>query len=276
MWDTFKQIFINEGIVVPWFIFYIFLELFLCAKPHDWKAVLNNVSYWPIWVIGNALVTYILAALGYSYLQNLIQTHQWVLELGGVNPILFLLTNLIIFDICYYWYHRTQHKTFLWRQHEVHHSDTCLNATTAFRHHFLENFIKIPFVDLPSMAVLVHNYHQGNVGVLTFLVYIFINHLGIFAHANLKIGFGKMNFLLVCPQTHRIHHSIEPKHWGKNFAAYFPFIDVAFGTFYNPHKEEYPETGVPGMGRALLTPKEYILHPFKIWWQDITLKTMSK
>ena len=44
-----------------------------------------------------------------------------------------------------------------------------------------------------------------------------------FVHANVRIGFGKLWWLLSSPQYHRIHHSILPRHRNKNFLAVAPF-----------------------------------------------------
>ena len=67
---------------------------------------------------------------------------------------------------------------------------------------------------------------------------------GVVNHANLRLNFGIFIPLISGPQWHRIHHSIEPEHQDKNFAAFFPFIDIIFGTYYRPQKDEYPDTGL--------------------------------
>ena len=46
------------------------------------------------------------------------------------------------------------------------------------------------------------------------------------------------------PQWHRIHHSLKAEHSNKNFAAFFPFIDLMFGTYYHPAQNDYPQTGL--------------------------------
>jgi hypothetical protein len=61
-----------------------------------------------------------------------------------------------------------------------------------------------------------------------------------FVHANARIGFGKFWWLLSSPHYHRIHHSIRPEHRDKNFAVWFPFYDVTFGTAHRPRPGEFP------------------------------------
>jgi sterol desaturase/sphingolipid hydroxylase (fatty acid hydroxylase superfamily) len=62
-------------------------------------------------------------------------------------------------------------------------------------------------------------------------------------HMNLRVGFGRF-VLLNSPQYHRIHHSSQPSHRDKNFAALFPIFDVMGGTHYLPAADEYPATGL--------------------------------
>jgi hypothetical protein len=46
------------------------------------------------------------------------------------------------------------------------------------------------------------------------------------------------------PQYHRIHHSLEERHWNKNFAERLPIWDFLFGTLYAGF-DEYPQVGIP-------------------------------
>jgi sterol desaturase/sphingolipid hydroxylase (fatty acid hydroxylase superfamily) len=42
--------------------------------------------------------------------------------------------------------------------------------------------------------------------------------------------------VLADSNIHRLHHSIDPVDYDRNFAAYFPIWDIIFGTFKYPHK----------------------------------------
>jgi sterol desaturase/sphingolipid hydroxylase (fatty acid hydroxylase superfamily) len=56
--------------------------------------------------------------------------------------------------------------------------------------------------------------------------------------------------VLVTPQVHRIHHSIDPVHHNRNFADALPIFDIVFGTYHRPAKEEFPPTGLGDEYRA--------------------------
>jgi sterol desaturase/sphingolipid hydroxylase (fatty acid hydroxylase superfamily) len=250
--------------ILPIFAIYFVAERLIGVKKLDWRAWFFDWQYWGLWVLGNSILLAIVAAGGMNAARGWAAHHQFIVKLGHLHPVLKQLLLLFTFDVFYYWFHRVQHTTALWPQHAVHHSETHLNAATAFRHHLLENLVRIPIVDIPLMFIFVDSV-WGSENLATQIATGFIAYLGIFAHSNLRIGFGPLNWLVVTPQTHRIHHSIQANHWNRNFAAYFPFIDVIFGTYYAPRRDEYPDTGIPGVGNSLDSLSAALLHPFREW-----------
>ena len=52
-------------------------------------------------------------------------------------------------------------------------------------------------------------------------------------HTNWNLSFGPLNWLLVTPDYHRIHHAAT-LHRGKNIAGTFRIWDMMFGTYVNP------------------------------------------
>lgn len=175
-----------------------------------------------------------------------------------VASVLFVLLGALITDFFYYWFHRAQHTKWLWPQHKLHHSDASLCATTVFRHHWLEDTLRAFFMILP-MGILF-NLKPVNSALAGTTILLW----GIFIHANLRLNMGPLTPLLCGPQYHRIHHSIEPRHQDKNFAAYFPFWDMVFGTYYRPNPAEFPETGVVGE-RSNLSVWDTLIMPFRGW-----------
>lgn len=77
-----------------------------------------------------------------------------------------------------------------------------------------------------------------------FGISIVLSQWGFFIHCNIRLSFWIFTPLLVGPQVHRIHHSVLPQHTDKNFAAIFPILDIIFGTYVKPKKDEYPPTGL--------------------------------
>lgn len=52
--------------------------------------------------------------------------------------------------------------------------------------------------------------------------------------------------MVVTPQFHRVHHSIEPEHQDRNFGVVLSVWDRIFGTMHRDY-DVYPATGVEGL-----------------------------
>lgn len=151
-----------------------------------------------------------------------------------ISAALFILAM----DFMEYVFHRAQHGVpFLWEMHSLHHSDPSVNVTTSARAFWLEPLIKAVFI-YPVVGILF----QAPPPVLTIYgvskLYDFVNHL------NLRVHFGRFWVVLNGPQYHRIHHSRDPAHFNRNFAAFFPVWDWLFGTYHRPRPGEFPVTGL--------------------------------
>ena len=181
------------------------------------------------------------------------------LGLGGVGgSALAVLVSTFILDFFYYWFHRAFHRSrLLWQMHLLHHSDENMNMLTAQRGHFLETVLQPAFIAIP-MAVLF-KLPPIQIGLLSLIPYGYL----FFVHANIRIGFGPLWWLVISPDYHRIHHSIEPQHRDRNFTNWFPIWDILFGTVWRPRPGERPATG--GDGVHVKTLSEAFLLPITGW-----------
>lgn len=170
---------------------------------------------------------------------------------------------MLVFDFFYYWYHRFQHKWgWLWEVHRLHHSEAALSVLTSYRHHWLEEFFRSFFIFLP-MNWLISIIPPASVAAT-----LLIRQWNGFFHSNIRISLGRFTGVVAGPQYHRIHHSIEPKHFDKNFAAFFPIWDWMFGTYWKPETGEWPQTGLSDTN-GLWTTRELLLAPFQAWLRPI-------
>jgi sterol desaturase/sphingolipid hydroxylase (fatty acid hydroxylase superfamily) len=178
---------------------------------------------------------------------------------GKLDAALALLVFFFVYDFFYYWFHRWQHLLpLLWEQHKLHHSEESLNATTAMRHHWLEEILRIGFIGLP-MAMLLDLTPVTAGWLAAVLVY-----WPYFIHANVRLPLAGLTRVVVGPQAHRIHHSLEAQHRDRNFAAVFPLWDILFGTFFAPQRGEYPRTGLASGERVTGLWQANVL-PFAGW-----------
>jgi sterol desaturase/sphingolipid hydroxylase (fatty acid hydroxylase superfamily) len=151
-------------------------------------------------------------------------------------PALATVAYILAIDFCECMFHRTQHAVpFLWRMHSLHHSDPCMNATTTERHWWGDSLIKALTI-WPAAAILFRP------SATTLTVYALLSFYHYFSHANLRVSFGRLSWVLNSPAYHRIHHSSDPAHHGANFASLFPIFDVIFGS-YRPGAM-FPPTGL--------------------------------
>lgn len=163
------------------------------------------------------------------------------------------LLGVFLYDVNYYWFHRLQHTVpLLWRFHAVHHSIEALNAFNAY-HHVSEYIWRIPLLTIPLSLLISVNEPQ------VLIMGTILGAVGVMAHGNVRVSFGPLRYLFVEPAFHRVHHSIEERHWNRNYSFYFPVLDVLFGSAYFPRRGEIPATGVsylpePRSLRAYLFP----------------------
>ncbi len=227
---------------VPWMLLVFVIERLLAAQRPDAAAAWFNLRF----IAGALLVNVVLLDAGRRFLQPATELlSPWFASARNLPqqwPVwLRFLLFVAVLDFFYYWTHRAQHRfAALWRIHELHHSDPSFNVTTTLRVHWLEELMKLATVLLPA-AWLV----QPPVGVPLGLAWLGAVWL-FFIHANARVSYGWFNQVLVSPAVHRIHHSTQPEHHDKNFAAYFSFWDRLFGTYVAPTAGHWPAVGTAG------------------------------
>jgi sterol desaturase/sphingolipid hydroxylase (fatty acid hydroxylase superfamily) len=175
---------------------------------------------------------------------------------------------MLAYDFFYYWWHRAQHEiAWLWPQHELHHSDTALNVTTSLRHHWLEDPLRV-FAMAAPFGFLFY-FKPSSVPWVATVATLW----PFFIHTNVRLRLGWLTPVVAGPQYHRIHHSIEARHWNRNYAAYFPLWDLVFGTACLPKKDEWPATGVPrGEPRSIAAA---LVAPFIDWARMVRRRRAS-
>lgn len=178
---------------------------------------------------------------------------------GAATHVLFALVYFIIWDFCQYALHRLQHTLpLLWETHKFHHSETALNSSTQAKVHALSYTLALVF-HLPVIILFGPRTPHFVAAFLMFRLWGFFNHM------NVRVGLGPLTPLVSGPQWHRLHHSIREEHHDRNFATFFPFIDLLFGTYRRPAADEYPPTGLTselpgGIDAATVA-------PFRAWYR---------
>lgn len=148
-----------------------------------------------------------------------------------------VLMAVVVGDLFMWIHHFLTHKIkILWFFHSVHHSQQEMNLFTELRFHVLETVTLAPIFYAP-FYVLNLDFEAA------FLTILVIQWYSRIYHANLRSNFGPLRYVLVTPQSHRIHHSREACHQDRNFGTIFCFWDRLLGTQWSDY-EEYPSTGI--------------------------------
>jgi sterol desaturase/sphingolipid hydroxylase (fatty acid hydroxylase superfamily) len=124
--------------------------------------------------------------------------------------------------------HRAAHEVpLLWRFHRVHHSVREMDWLAASHLHPLDQIFIRSCAVLPLYALGFGRISLGAFVVLTTLQAIFV-------HANVRLTFGPLRWVIATPQFHHWHHAREPRAYNSNYAGEFPAVDALFGTLYLP------------------------------------------
>ena len=174
-------------------------------------------------------------------LMVLLVSYPYIKELFALQTMEATIWNYIIAFVCIdfasYWSHRLNHSVNLfWNQHIVHHSSEEFNLACALRQS-ISNILSFGALFLIPAAIL---------GVPEKMIQI-LAPLHLFAqfwYHTKHIGkLGWLEYLLVTPSQHRVHHAINPIYIDKNLAAIFSIWDRLFGTFQEELEEEPPVYG---------------------------------
>lgn len=164
---------------------------------------------------------------------------------GPAAVIAFTASMLLAYDLSYYIYHRAQHRIpFLWELHKVHHSAEVMVGVTKDRIHPLDDFMNrmwdgvIPGVMFGIWTAIALNPVEATVFGLNVYVLRNILMMDFVRHMHLPVSFGPLNGVILCPQWHQLHHSIDPQHYNRNYGLLFSFWDRMFGTAAIPAPEQ--------------------------------------
>ncbi len=136
----------------------------------------------------------------------------------------------IILDFAVWLQHLAMHRyPVLWRIHAVHHSDRDLDVTTALRFHPFELIVSTIYKSI-WVAVI------GVPVIVALLFELWLNANALFNHSNIRLPQAVDRLLrkiLVTPDMHLIHHSIDRKDQNRNFGFALTIWDRVFKTYTN-------------------------------------------
>ncbi|MEM9669624.1 MAG: creatininase family protein [Pseudomonadota bacterium] len=224
--------------------------------PSTWQDIkyflVNAILYYGVasqFLIG----THEIAALGNTAFNEFFGPLSSPLISNELSLILYTLLSVLAIDLGVYVTHRAQHEIpFLWEFHKVHHSAEKLNPMTLFRMHPVDLFFTALVVSiLTGLSVSGLFYLTGEtpqeltlfgINVITALFYIFGYNL---RHSHIWLNYPAwLSRIFISPAQHQIHHSVDPKHFDKNFGLIFSIWDGLGRSLYIPRTYEKLEYGL--------------------------------
>ncbi|MHB8529579.1 MAG: sterol desaturase family protein [Caulobacteraceae bacterium] len=224
----------------PWLLVFLaalVVERVVPGRPDQKGDWWNNARVWVLGILAGltttplagGLATLVVNAMGGGWIR---------LPDRGAGLLLGLAVYLAAMDLGEYLFHRAQHAIpALWAMHSLHHSDPAVNVATTSRHFWLEAAIK-------SLTIWLAVGLIFKASPTIVVLYGFIGLYNLVLHANVRVGLGRFSFLVNSPQYHRLHHSRDPAHFNRNFAALLSVWDVLTGAYRAPQPGEFPDTGL--------------------------------
>ncbi len=229
------------GIALLFLVFVPLEKLFSLHRQRVFRAglltdlthlLVNNVL-----VAGATIVFVVLAAIPLFWIRRFDLVAQLPVEAAVALAVVVVFVGT-------YWGHRLSHQVpYLWRFHSVHHSIEQMDWAASGRLHPLDAAFTQALAVFPLFLL---GYEGGIFAGVT----VFIALLALFQHANVRLRFPGLRWVINTPEWHHWHHSVDPDARDKNFGL--PVVDKIFGTAYLP-KHQRPtgfgtESPVPADG----------------------------
>lgn len=233
------KITLNEATIRLTFFFGILIIMWLWEiaaprrklKVSKLKRWSNNLSL----VFINTIILRLLfpaAAVGMALFA---ETNGWgILNYYVIPTSIALILSVVILDLSIYLQHVMVHAVpLLWRFHRVHHADLDYDVTTGSRFHPFE----IVFSMLIKFSVIIV---IGPPVVAVIIFEVILNTLAMFNHGNVRLPLkldSLIRLLVVTPDMHRVHHSVEDNEANSNFGFNLSLWDRLFGTYIAQPRE---------------------------------------
>jgi sterol desaturase/sphingolipid hydroxylase (fatty acid hydroxylase superfamily) len=213
------------ALAVPFFVVFMALEFFIARhKKLPYFNLHHSIANISIGIAERLLDVWVTGL--FYFLYDFLQTK---FGLFTIHPsILLWIVLLLCTDFLWYWYHRLAHEINLfWAVHVVHHQSEDFNYTVSARITVFQAFVRtgfwaiLPILGFPASMItsilLVHGLYP------------------FFIHTRLIGKLGILEYILVTPSHHRVHHACNEQYLDKNYGDVFILWDKLFGTF---QKEE--------------------------------------
>ena len=219
----------------PFFIGLVLIEIlygrFVKDQKHNLMDTVSSLSSGLTNVVKDSLGL-VLILVSYPFLLE----HLALIEIKATW--LVWVVAFVALDFAGYWNHRLSHQINLfWNQHVIHHSSEEFNLACALRQPISNLLGYYALLLIPAALLGVPNQ------VIAILAPIHL--FAQFWYHTQHIGkMGVLEYVIVTPSQHRVHHAINKEYIDKNLGQIFCVWDRMFGTFQEELDEVPPQYGV--------------------------------
>jgi sterol desaturase/sphingolipid hydroxylase (fatty acid hydroxylase superfamily) len=213
---------------------------------------------------------FLFSLIGYNAVSNVaVEAFNDFLALFGINNLvafqiaswpvwsqfllLFVVADFIQWNV-HRWLH---HSPWLWEFHKVHHSVEEMGFAAHLRYHWMETIVykSVQYIPLSMIGFGLDDFF------ILHLVTILIGHLN---HANVKITYGPLKYVLNNPVMHLWHHAknIPAGSHGVNYGISLSLWDYLFGTAYIPNQNANEQLGFEDQEIFPKTFLQQLTHPW--------------
>ncbi|MEC9085700.1 MAG: sterol desaturase family protein [Pseudomonadota bacterium] len=213
---------------IPVFLLLILVEFsygLLCARnTYRLNDTINSLS------MGTLSRLQALVVVGTSAgLYEVVATMFRLAQLSGQSLWTWLFC-FVLYDLAYYWKHRWGHEVALfWGAHVAHHQSEDFNLGTALRQ---------TSTDFYSFIFYLPFFAAGFPGEVLFSVVSLNLIYQFWVHTEHIQKLGPLEWLLVTPSNHRVHHGRNEQYIDRNYGGVFIIWDRLFGTFQDELAED--------------------------------------
>ena len=177
------------------------------------------------------------------------------------NAVLYWSVLILSEDFMYYWLHRVDHYCrFFWAVHVTHHNSEEFNFTVGFRSSVFQPLYR--FIYFIPLSIL------GFSGIDIMFAYSATQIFGILVHTQTINKLGFLEYIIVTPSHHRVHHASNVRYLDKNMGMLLIIWDKLFGTF---QKEEDSDPVKFGLTTNInsYNPVTMVFHEWKNIFHDL-------
>jgi sterol desaturase/sphingolipid hydroxylase (fatty acid hydroxylase superfamily) len=251
-------------ISTPLYLLVIGLEILISnaqkTATYSWKDTVQNTYL----MLVNSTIDLLFRSIYIGIILGFFYEHR----ITEINiPWVYWLVLFLSEDFMYYWLHRVDHYCRLfWATHVTHHSSQKYNLTVGFRSSVMEPLYRFVYF----IPIALCGFKAWDIA----FVYSATQIWGILVHTEKIKKMGWLEYVLVTPSHHRVHHASNPKYLDKNMGMFLIIWDKLFGTFQPELSEAEYQPVQYGLTKPIEkeTAVTLIFHEWSSLWKDLTRK----